>query len=286
MNNLLAPILAVTLLVLLFTIERLYPLRKDMRSLLGRLTVNIAISALAFVAAVALVQPAVQWALRWSAEKPFGLIHLVVLPVWAEFALSFLLMDLAFYYWHVANHRVPFLWRFHNVHHIDPDLDVSTAFRFHFGEIAFSAAFSVVQVSLIGISPWAFAAYHLASQTEVLFHHSNWRLPIGLERLLSYVVVTPRMHGIHHSQVERENKSNFGTVFTWWDRLHRTLGLNIPQEAIVVGIPGYSRAEDNTTGNALLMPFRKQRDYWRDPDGAVVEREKTPADTNPTRLAE
>jgi len=286
MNNLLAPILAVTLLVLLFTIERLYPLRKDMRSLLGRLTVNIAISALAFVAAVALVQPAVQWALRWSADKPFGLIHLVVLPVWAEFALSFLLMDLAVYYWHVANHRVPFLWRFHNVHHIDPDLDVSTAFRFHFGEIAFSAAFSVVQVSLIGISPWAFAAYHLVFQTEVLFHHSNWRLPIGLERLLSYVVVTPRMHGIHHSQVERENKSNFGTVFTWWDRLHRTLGLNIPQEAIVVGIPGYSRAEDNTTGNALLMPFRKQRDYWRDPDGAVVEREKTPAGTNPARLAE
>ncbi len=94
------------------------------------------------------------------------------------------------------------------------------------------------------------------------------------------------MHGIHHSQVERENKSNFGTVFTWWDRLHRTLGLNIPQEAIVVGIPGYSRAEDNTTGNALLMPFRKQRDYWRDPDGAVVEREKTPAGTNPARLAE
>lgn len=286
MNNLLAPILAVTLLVLLFTIERLYPLRKDMRSLLGRLTVNIAISALAFVAAVALVQPAVQWALRWSADKPFGLIHLVVLPVWAEFALSFLLMDLAFYYWHVANHRVPFLWRFHNVHHIDPDLDVSTAFRFHFGEIAFSAMFSVVQASLIGISPWAFAVYHLVFQTEVLFHHSNWRLPIGLERLLSYVVVTPRMHGIHHSQVERENKSNFGTVFTWWDRLHRTLGLNIPQEAIVVGIPGYSRAEDNTTGNALLMPFRKQRDYWRDPDGAVVEREKTPAGTNPARLAE
>jgi sterol desaturase/sphingolipid hydroxylase (fatty acid hydroxylase superfamily) len=286
MNNLLAPILAVTLLVLLFTIERLYPLRKDMRSLLGRLTVNIAISALAFVAAVALVQPAVQWALRWSADKPFGLIHLVVLPVWAEFALSFLLMDLGFYYWHVANHRVPFLWRFHNVHHIDPDLDVSTAFRFHFGEIAFSAMFSVVQASLIGISPWAFAVYHLVFQTEVLFHHSNWRLPIGLERLLSYVVVTPRMHGIHHSQVERENKSNFGTVFTWWDRLHRTLGLNIPQEAIVVGIPGYSRAEDNTTGNALLMPFRKQRDYWRDPDGAVVEREKTPAGTNPARLAE
>ncbi|HWM24679.1 MAG TPA: sterol desaturase family protein [Chthoniobacterales bacterium] len=286
MNNLLAPILALALLVLLFVIERLFPLRKNTRSLLGRLVANLVLSALAFVAAVALVQPAVQWALRWSADKPFGLLHLFSLPVWAEFALSFLLMDLAFYYWHVANHRVPFLWRFHNVHHIDPDLDVSTAFRFHFGEIALSTVFSVVQVSFIGISPWAFAAYHLVFQTEVLFHHSNWRLPIGFERLLSLVFVTPRMHGIHHSQVERENKSNFGTVFTWWDRLHRTLGLNISQNAIVVGVPGYSRAEDNTAANALLMPFRKQRDYWRGPDGTVVDREKAPADSHRARLAE
>jgi sterol desaturase/sphingolipid hydroxylase (fatty acid hydroxylase superfamily) len=286
MNNLFAPILAIAVLVLLFVLERFFPLRKDTRSLLARLVVNLVISALAFVAAIALVQPAAQWALRWSAEKPFGLIHLTALPVWAEFALSFLLMDLAFYYWHVANHRVPFLWRFHNVHHIDPDLDVLTAFRFHFGEIALSTVFSVVQVSFIGISPWAFAVYHLAFQTEVLFHHSNWRLPIGFERLLSLVFVTPRMHGIHHSQVERENKSNFGTVFTWWDRLHRTLGLNIPQNAIMVGIPGYSRAEDNTAGNALLMPFRKQRDYWRRPDGAVVDREKEPAEPKRTRLAE
>lgn len=286
MNSLLAPILAIAVLVSLFVIERLCPLRKPTRSLLARLVANLAISAVAFVAAIALVQPAVQSALRWSAGGPFGIVHLIALPTWAEFTLSFLLMDLAFYYWHVANHRVPFLWRFHNVHHLDPDLDVSTAFRFHFGEIALSAAFSVVQVSLIGISPWAFAVYHLVFQTEVLFHHSNWRLPIGFERFLSLIFVTPRMHGIHHSQVERENKSNFGTVFTWWDRLHRTLGLNIPQHAIVVGVPGYSRAEDNKAGNAFLMPFRKQRDYWRRPDGAVVDRAKTPEDANPGRLAE
>ena len=284
--------LATAVFVLLFALERFFPLRKDTRSLLARVIVNLVISALAFVAAVALVQPAVQWALRWWADKPFGLVSIVALPVWAEFALSFLLMDLAFYYWHVANHRVPFLWRFHNVHHIDQDLDVSTAFRFHFGEIALSTAFSVVQVSLIGISPWAFAVYQLVFQTEVIFHHSNWRLPIGLERALSKVIVTPRMHGIHHSQVERENKSNFGTVLTWWDRLHHTLGLNIPQDAVVVGIPAYSRPEDNTVGNALLMPFRKQRDYWRGSDGAVVDRESRaslkPNDArgiNPLRIA-
>jgi sterol desaturase/sphingolipid hydroxylase (fatty acid hydroxylase superfamily) len=272
--------------LLLFLLERFFPLRRSTRSLLARLIVNIVISALTFVAAVALVQPAAHWALRWSAEKQFGLVHIIALPTWTEFALSFLLMDLAFYYWHLANHRVAFFWRFHNVHHIDPDLDVSTAFRFHFGEIALSSAFSVVQVSLIGLSAWAFAIYQLAFQAEVIFHHSNLRLPIGSERLLCKFIVTPRMHGIHHSQVRRENNSNFGTVFTWWDRLHRTLGLNIPQNEVIVGIPAYTSPEDNRVANALLLPFRKQRDYWRRSDGTLVDRKVVASPQHPSELAE
>lgn len=286
MNAALTIFAAVALFALLFGLERCLPLRKETHVLLGRLMVNVAISVLTFLAAVALVQPATHWALSWSAEKSLGLVHLVALPVWLAFILTFLLMDLAFYYWHVANHRVPFLWRFHNVHHADPDLDVSTAFRFHFGEVALSSAFNLIQVSLIGPSAWAFAAYQLAFQTEVLFHHSNLRLPIGFERLLNKVIVTPRMHGIHHSQVQRENNSNFGTVFAWWDRLHHTLGLNIPQSAITIGIPGYSLPQDNTAASALLMPFRKQRDYWRKPDGTVVFREELSAEDNPIKLAE
>lgn len=286
MNALVTTLSAIALYGLLLVFERVFPLRNSTRSLIWRLLVNVVIAALTFLAAVTLVQPTAQWALHWSTNRPFGLVHLLTLPAWLELAAGFLLMDLAFYYWHLANHRAPFLWRFHNVHHTDPELDVSTAFRFHFGEIALSSAFSAIQISLIGISPWAFAVYQLAFQSEVLFHHSNLRLPIRFERLLSIVLVTPRMHGIHHSQVHRENNSNFGTVFPWWDRLHQTLGLNIPQSEIIIGIPGYSLPEDNTVPNALLMPFRKQRDYWRNPNGTVVEREKTSAEPNPGRLAE
>ncbi len=205
-------------------------------------------------------------------------------PAGVRFIVSFLLMDLTFYYWHLANHRVPFLWRFHNVHHIDPDLDVSSAFRFHFGEIAFSAVLGVLQVSLIGISAGAFFIYQMVFQAEVLFHHSNWRLPIRLERILSKVIVTPRMHGIHHSQVHRENNSNFGTIFSFWDRLHRTLGLNVAQSEIVIGVPAYSRPEDNTMASALLLPFRKQRDYWR-ANGRIVVRESATG-SNRAELAE
>jgi sterol desaturase/sphingolipid hydroxylase (fatty acid hydroxylase superfamily) len=286
MNNLPTPFVAFAVFALLFILERLFPLRKSARLLLERLFVNLVVSVFTFIAAAGLAQPVARWALRWSAGSPFGLVHLFPLPAPLEFGLSFLLLDLGFYYWHVANHRMPFLWRFHNVHHIDPDLDVSTAFRFHFGEIALSTGFSLLQVTVIGPSAWAFACYQLVFQAEVLFHHSNLRLPIGAERLLNKVLVTPRMHGIHHSQVQRENNSNFGTVFPWWDRLHRTLGVNIPQNEVVVGVPGYTLPEDNTIRNALLMPFSKQRDYWRRPDGTLVEREKTPAERDPARLTE
>lgn len=284
--TLLTPFVAATVFALLFVVERLFPLRKATRSLIARLFVNLVTAAFTFIAAVGLVQPGARWALGLSASEGFGLVHLAALPVPVEFALSFLLMDLAFYYWHLANHRLPFLWRFHNVHHTDPDLDVSTAFRFHFGEIVLSTVFSLIQVSIIGPPVWAFGVYQLVFQTEVLFHHSNVRLPIGLERLLNKVLVTPRMHGIHHSQVQRENNSNFGTVFPWWDRLHRTLRSNIPQSEVIVGIPGYTLPEDNAVWNTLLMPFRKQRDYWRRPDGTLVERLKAPLEINRAQLAE
>ena len=286
MNYLRTPLIAIGTFALLFVLERFFPLRKRTCLLIGRLLVNLSISALAFFVAAILVRPAALATLHWANAKTFGVIYLLPLPPLFAFALSFLLMDLGFYYWHIANHRIPFFWRFHNVHHIDPDLDVSTGFRFHFGEVTMSVAFRVVQVSLIGLSGWAFAAYELVFQANTLFHHSNLRLPIRFERLLNKVLVTPRMHGIHHSQVRRENNSNFGVVFAWWDRLHRTLGLNIPQAEIAIGIAGYSQPQDNELRNALLMPFRKQRDYWRRADGKLVERQNTSAEKNPVTLAE
>jgi sterol desaturase/sphingolipid hydroxylase (fatty acid hydroxylase superfamily) len=270
----------------LLVLERLFPLRRETRSLVGRLLVNLAVSAVAFGAALAFVRPAAERAFAWTGAESFGLLHLVALPAPLELAAAFLLMDLTFYYWHRLNHQVPFLWRFHNVHHFDPDLDVSTAFRFHFGEIALSAGLRVVQVVLIGLSGWAFALYELAFQANTLFHHSNLRLPIRVERMLNRLLVTPRMHGIHHSQIEDETNSNYGVVLPWWDRLHRTLGLNVPQSAIVIGVPGYSEPGDNRFWQALASPFRRQREYWRRPDGTRVTRDSRAEGRDRHRLAE
>jgi sterol desaturase/sphingolipid hydroxylase (fatty acid hydroxylase superfamily) len=273
-------------LALLFAVERVSVLRRRTRPLLGRLLINAVISLLAFVAAALLVRPAASAAMQWTMGAPFGLIHVVAMPVAAQFLVAVLAMDLTFYWWHVANHRIPVLWRFHNVHHIDPDLDVSTAFRFHAGEVALSAGFRVVQVAAIGLPAWMFLAYELAFQINTMFHHSNVRLPIRVERVLNLVLVTPRMHGIHHSQVRDETDSNYSVVFSWWDRLHRTLGLNIPQADIVIGVPAYANADDNRLWNAMRLPFRRQRDYWRGPDGTVVQRHRRDRSARTSHLAE
>ncbi len=267
--------------LLLFLAERRWPLRHPRAALLARLALNLLLAAVALVTAAGLVRPLVVRLLGRGDRGMLGALHL---PPPIAAVLAFLLLDLSFYWWHRLNHRLPWLWRFHNVHHFDPDLDVSTALRFHYGEIAFSAAFRVAQVAILGLGPGVYWSYELCFQANTLFHHSNVRLPIALERALARVLVTPRMHGIHHSQVETEAMSNYGVLLPWWDRLHRTLRLNVPQRLVVIGVPAYSHPEDNRPRRVLAAPFAPQRDYWRLPDGARLERGELPG--SPTDLAE
>ncbi|MBI4405221.1 MAG: sterol desaturase family protein [Deltaproteobacteria bacterium] len=254
--------LVIIALTVLFGLERLFPLRAPTQRLGHRLLVNGIMSVLTFAVAAFLVRPSAIRALHWSMEHSFGVFHWVHVSFWLEVILSFLLMDLTFYYWHRLNHRVSFLWRFHNVHHVDPDLDASTGFRFHFGEVALSVFFRVVQSAVLGISLPVFILYEFVFQVETYFHHSCLRLPFGLEILLNLFIVTPRMHGIHHSQFHEETDSNFSVIFSFWDRVHKTFRWDIPQSQIIIGVPGYSEPSDNSMVNVLLVPFRKQKDYW------------------------
>ncbi|HEY2920996.1 MAG TPA: sterol desaturase family protein [Candidatus Binatia bacterium] len=219
-----------------------------------------------------------------SSEKPFGLLQIIPLPSAVEFILGFLLLDFTFYYWHRANHVFPFFWRFHNVHHVDPDLDVSTSFRFHFGEVLFSLGFKTLQIYLLGISLRTYLIYELAFQCATLFHHSNVRLPIKIERVLNSIIVTPRMHGIHHSIVKDETNSNYSVIFEWWDLMHGTLRLNVKQSDVVIGVPAYLEPQDNGFLNLVSLPFRKQRDYWRLSNGQEPVRSQL-SDRNNVLLA-
>jgi sterol desaturase/sphingolipid hydroxylase (fatty acid hydroxylase superfamily) len=255
-------IVFVILIIVLILLEQKYFLRKNNHALLPRLLINSSLSVLSFVTVYFLIFPVQTKTLEFTAANNFGLVKLIQLPKVLKALISFLLMDLAFYYWHLLNHKVPFLWRFHNVHHLDPDLDVSTAFRFHFVEIGLSTVFRVLQISIIGISPIAFMIYELCFTVNTIFQHSNIRLPIMFERVLNKIIVTPRMHGIHHSNFKEETNSNYSTVFSCWDRLHKTMQLNIPQSKIKIGVPGYSDKSDHKLVNAFICPFISQKNYW------------------------
>src|SRR5206468_12584812 len=136
-------------------------------------------------------------------------------------------------------------------HHIDLDLDASTAIRFHFGELTISAAWRAMQIALIGVSPLSFSVWQTFVFVCILFHHSNVRLPKNVERCVRPLLVTPRMHGIHHSMVREETNSNWSSGLTVWDWLHGTLRLDVPQERIRIGVPAYSDPHDVTLPHVL-----------------------------------
>jgi sterol desaturase/sphingolipid hydroxylase (fatty acid hydroxylase superfamily) len=238
--------------------------------------VNAALTGLGFLTGVLAVRPAALGAALWAEGHSIGFLHLASLPLWVKVAAGVLLMDLSFYYWHRLNHTRPLLWRFHNVHHADPDMDVTTAFRFHFGEVLYSTVFRLLQVGLIGVVPLTYVVYEVVFNGATLFHHSNLRLPVAWERRLNRVFVTPRMHGVHHSAVGSETNSNYSVIFSWWDRLNRSLRLNVGQRDIVIGVPGYLRPGDNRVLPMLTLPFAKQRPYWRWPSGKAALRSKLP----------
>ena len=248
----------------LFLLERRFALRRTKSPLTSRLAVNAVVSVLAIATGLLLVRPAAAAVFGIVSERDWSLAGLLSSNAIVQGLVGFALLDLTFYYWHRANHTWALLWRFHNAHHIDPDLDVTTAVRFHFVEIGLSAAFRALQVVALGGPAWVFVVYEVAFQVNTLFQHSNLRLPIAVERVLVLVLVTPRMHGVHHSKRFDETNCNWSSVCSVWDRLHATLRLDVPQASIDIGIAGYSRPDDNTVAAVLTMPFRAQRDYWHD----------------------
>jgi len=263
------------LIVLLLFLQWRFPLRRQHFGLLRRLLRNCVLSIPGFVI-VRLAMLPIPFAIAvWAKARHFGLLHWLGLSGWVNALIAFILMDYAYWWWHWANHRLPFFWRFHNVHHTDLDMDVTTAARFHFGEIFFSIGFLSLAVLGFGIAPLTFVAFYITFEAATCFHHSNWRLPIGLERALNLMMVTPRMHGIHHSIVERETNSNWGTIFCWWDKLHGTLRCDIPQDAITLGVAAYRDEHELTLGRLWALPFGKQRE-WRLPNGDAPERAAQP----------
>ena len=255
-----SPILLAVFSVL-FVAEIVMQLRRRTQPKLKRLLINFVLSLPAFTLLRLLLIPGMVWLAGKNTAWQIGLNYLYTAPVWAKGALAFLLLDYTNCLWHILNHKIPLLWRFHLVHHTDLDLDVTTAIRFHFGEIIGSVIFRGATVLLTGASPMLVLVYEIVFEAATQFHHSNLRLPPPLEKALNKMIVTPRMHGIHHSVFRNETDSNYSVIFSWWDRLHKTMRLHVHQQQVTIGVPAYHNPQELTIGYLLRLPFTRIREW-------------------------
>jgi sterol desaturase/sphingolipid hydroxylase (fatty acid hydroxylase superfamily) len=166
------------------------------------------------------------------------------------------MLDFLIYWWHRANHEWPLLWRFHEVHHLDRFLDSTTAIRFHFGEVLLSAGARAVVVLLLGFPFASIIAFESLLLCATIFHHSNLRLPAGFERSLSAVIITPGIHWVHHHAARADTDSNYGTLFSFWDRLFRTRSPTPRTPTMTIGVEGEG---ERALPALLLRPFRRAR---------------------------
>jgi sterol desaturase/sphingolipid hydroxylase (fatty acid hydroxylase superfamily) len=252
--------------------ETLAPLRRQREPRARRVARNLTAGGISLAVVTLLQTPFLVPVARWAGQRHVGILNLVQLSRPVTVLLALLLLDYTLWIWHRINHVVPFFWRFHLVHHVDRDMDASTAFRFHFGEQGLSVGFRLLQVVALGIDPVSLWIWQGLLAVSVVFHHSNTRLPIRIERFLVKFIVTPRMHGIHHSNYRNEANGNWASLFSAWDYLHGTVLLGVPQASVEIGVPAYRREEDVTLGRILAMPFQKQRDDWKGEGGPRLAR--------------
>lgn len=250
--------LALVSLGVLIRLENRRPLRRTVESKLVRNKRNLAVAAVAAIALQITEKPIAARLTKLVERRKLGLLKLVRLPKWVETILAVVLMDYTLYVWHVLTHKVPFLWRFHLVHHADLDIDASTAVRFHFGELVISVLWRSAQILIIGVSPRSFAAWQVLLFPSVLFHHSNVNLPFDLDKKLQNFIVTPQLHGIHHSKVQAETDSNWSSGLTVWDKIHGTFRSDVPQAEIIIGVPAYQNPNELVLTKILRLPFEKQ----------------------------
>jgi len=257
----LRPIFALLVLVALLAWETIHPffpilsgrerVRHGFRNvLLGIL--NAIVTTLIFVG--------LWWtAATWAENRSFGLLHWLTLPTWAGWLIAILLFDAWTYFWHRINHRIPFLWRFHRVHHSDPHMDVTTANRFHTGEIVMSSILRVPLIVLLGAGIEQLALYELLMFAVVQFHHANISVSAKWDRVLRLFIVTPYMHKVHHSRWQPETDSNYSSLLSIWDRLFRSFRINEEPETIRLGLDEFDRPADQSLPGLLRTPLANRK---------------------------
>ncbi len=244
-------------LALLAVIELLAPRRTLTTSKTVRWFSNLGIILLNSVL-VRLFFPVVPVVMATIAiQKSWGLLNNVSLPFWVEVFVGVIVLDFVIYLQHVMFHAVPVFWRLHMMHHADLDFDVTTGLRFHPIEIILSMLIKLSVVILLGPPAVAVLIFEVLLNATSMFNHGNFRIPLGFDRILRLIVVTPDMHRVHHSVVIRETNSNFGFNLPWWDRLLGTYRSQpaAGHEGMTIGLSQFRDSKRLTLPWMLVLPF-------------------------------
>lgn len=211
----------------------------------------------------------------WASQRHFGLLYLFPLPTWAFLLLGLMMLDLvSAWLIHWIMHRTRWMWQFHTIHHIDRHVDVTTANRHHPVESVFRAVFTWLAVMISGAPVWVLMLYQALSVLFSQFNHANIRLPEKLDSLISWVIVSPNMHKVHHHLERPYTDSNYGNIFSCWDRLFGTFQHLRPSD-LKYGLDTHIREGDSETIRMLLQapfqPYRPRPDHDERPGTAPAQ---------------
>ena len=248
-------LIAAFTMLLLLGLESWIPAAGNRQHRLHHAMRNMTLGLLNAVVAALLVAPLLAGLSLWAENNGFGLLHMVPLPPAAAMVAAILMFDGWMYLWHRANHQIGFLWRFHRVHHSDPEMDATTGIRFHTGEILISSALRLAVVPLLGITIGQLLVYEMLLLPVILFHHSNVRFSKRMDAPLRLMIVTPAIHRVHHSRLQVETDSNYSSVFSFWDRIAGTLRLRRDGQPVNFGLDEYDREEWQCVIGLLTTPF-------------------------------
>lgn len=250
--GLFAAVLAVLLMA-----ERLSPARAAKERLAPRGFTNLAFGLMGAGLARVMGPLSAAGAALLAEAQGLGLLRAAGLDETAAFVISLLALDAALYVQHRAMHAVSWLWRLHRVHHIDPDLDVTTALRFHPLESVLSQIWKAAVIAALGVPVIAALIFEIVLNLSAMFNHANLRLPAWLERGLRLFIVTPGLHAVHHSPLRADHDRNFGFALSIWDGLGGTLKRKAERDEI--GQEGESGAQAASLLRMVLLPFQRVR---------------------------
>ncbi|MBI4057509.1 MAG: sterol desaturase family protein [Elusimicrobia bacterium] len=244
----------VGVLSLMFSLESIWPKREWKTPRWKRLSVHSVLSVLNTLLLRFTIATPLLLLTDLLEKRQWGLSHALGLNGWGEIVVTLILFDFFDYWWHRFNHTAPLLWRFHRVHHMDTHVDVTTALRFHAGELLISGVVKMFWVLFWGPSIWGFAIFEAGITGFSEFHHSNIDFPDEVEKVVRAVHMTPRVHASHHTVSLRTRNANYSTIFSVWDRLFHSFQEPNPQEMETIGL---EEGRDNYLSfrKVLLAPF-------------------------------